>query len=35
LGALRINPLRAIRPRAYKNLAGRLFLNRSAVYDKL
>ncbi len=31
LGALRINPLRAIRPRAYKNLAGRLLLNRSVI----
>jgi glycosyltransferase involved in cell wall biosynthesis len=30
LGALRINPWRAIRPGAYRNLAGRLFLNRSA-----
>ncbi|HMJ25670.1 MAG TPA: glycosyltransferase family 2 protein [Pyrinomonadaceae bacterium] len=29
LGALRINPWRAIRPGAYKNLAGRLFLKRS------
>jgi hypothetical protein len=31
LGALRIKPLRAIRPRAYKNLAGRLLLNRSVM----